>query len=247
MTELALAHHIAGLLKEATSEDELELALYEATAEMGFSYFALAQHIPNVKEEGFRLHSYPEAWERFYDEQDLTVSDPVHRASQRTSLGFTWSDISQFISMTAADERMLRLGQERGLGDGFTVPGHVPGEVSGSCTFVVETGRVIPAGVIPVAHWIGAFAFETARRIWQQRAFPVPLSVNLTERQRECVLWMARGKSDWAISRILNIGSHTVSQHLHTARDRLDVDNRTSLAVWALIHGIISFDDVLKR
>ena len=247
MTELALAHHIAGLLTEATSEDDLKLALYEATAEMGFSYFALAQHIPNVKEEGFRLHSYPEAWERFYDAQDLTVSDPVHRASQRTNLGFTWSDISRLISMTAADERMFALGQERGLGDGFTVPGHVPGEVNGSCTFVVETGRAIPAAILPVAHWIGAFAFETARRVWQQRAFPVPPSISLTERQRECVVWMARGKSDWAISRILNIGSHTVSQHLHTARDRLDVDNRTSLAVWALIYGIISFDDVLKR
>jgi LuxR family quorum-sensing system transcriptional regulator CciR len=247
MIDLALAHRIAGLMTEATTELELKLALYEATAEMGFSYFALAQHIPNVKQKGFRLHSYPDAWERFYDEQDLTVSDPVHRASQRTNLGFTWSDMSRLISMTPSDKRMLTLGQKRGLGDGFTVPGHVPGEVNGSCTFVVETGRPVPVQALPVAHWIGAFAFETARRIWQQRARPTPLSVSLTDRQRDCVLWMARGKSDWAISKILNIGSYTVSQHLNSARDRMDVDNRTSLAVWSLIYGIISFDDLMKR
>ncbi|NNM77980.1 LuxR family transcriptional regulator [Sphingomonas sp. ID1715] len=247
MKNFALADRIAGLMKEARTELELRLALDEATAEMGFSYFALAQHTPNVKQEGFRLHSYPEAWERFYDEQNLTVSDPVHRASQRTNLGFSWSDISRLISLTAADERMLTLGQARGIGDGFTVPGHVPGEISGSCTFVVETGRAVPALMLPVAHWVGAFAFETARRIWQQRTRPIPVSITLTERQRECVFWMAMGKSDWAISKILKIGSYTVSQHLQTARERLDVDNRTSLAVWSLYHGIISFNDLLKR
>ena len=58
---------------------------------------------------------------------------------------------------------------------------------------------------------------------------------------------MARGKSDWAISRILNIGTNTVSQHLHQARERMDVDNRTSLALWSLYYGILSFDDLMKR
>jgi LuxR family quorum-sensing system transcriptional regulator CciR len=214
---------------------------------MGFSYFALAQHIPNVKDEGFRLHSYPEQWERLYDKHDLTVSDPVHRASQRTSIGFVWTDLAKLIAMTAADRQMLSRARLRGLGDGFTVPAHVPGEINGSCTFAIETGRPMPDRVLPVAQLVGAFAFEAARRIWQQRAAPVPLSISLTERQRECVFWMAKGKSDWAISKILDIGSYTVSQHLHQARERMGVDNRTSLAVWALYSGIISFNDVLKR
>jgi LuxR family transcriptional regulator, quorum-sensing system regulator CciR len=247
MTDIVLAERIAGLLNDATCERQLFAALEEATAELGFSYFALAQHIPKVKERGFRLHSYPETWEQIYDAQDLSITDPVHRASQRTSIGFAWADLPRLIPLTTTDRRILARARGRGLGDGFTVPAHVPGEVNGSCTFAMATGRSLPTRALPVAQLTGAFAFEAARRIWQQQTRTMLTRVELTDRQRDCVLWMAQGKSDWAISRILGIGTHTVSQHLHQARERMGVDNRTSLAVWALYDGIISFNDVIKR
>ena len=247
MADYVLAERIARLLNEAACEQQLRDALAETTARLGFSYFALAQHVPKVKEQGFRLHSYPETWEHIYDAQDLTISDPVHRASQRTSIGFAWADLPRLIALTTTDKRILARARGRGLGDGFTVPAHVPGEVNGTCTFAMATGRTLPKRALPIAQLAGAFAFESARRIWQQRTRTVPARITLTDRQRDCVLWMAQGKSDWAISRILDIGTHTVSQHLHQARERMGVDNRTSLAVWALYDGIISFNDVIKR
>jgi LuxR family quorum-sensing system transcriptional regulator CciR len=73
---------------------------------------------------------------------------------------------------------------------------------------------------------------------------PLP---RLTDRQRDCLVWAARGKSDWEISRILGIGQETVIQHLKTARERYGVAKRTQLAVSALFDGTISFFDVLKR
>jgi LuxR family transcriptional regulator, quorum-sensing system regulator CciR len=247
MTEISLAERMAESLNDARCEHQLLAALEETTAQLGFSYFALAQHIPKVKDHGFRLHSYPQSWEQIYDAQDLTISDPVHRASQRTSIGFAWADLPRLISLTEMDRRILARARGRGLGDGFTVPAHVPGEVNGSCTFAMATGRCLPRGALPLAQLAGAFAFEAARRIWQQHTRTVPARVELTDRQRDCVLWMAQGKSDWAISRILGIGTYTVSQHLHQARERMGVDNRTSLAVWALYDGIISFNDVIRR
>jgi LuxR family quorum-sensing system transcriptional regulator CciR len=69
----------------------------------------------------------------------------------------------------------------------------------------------------------------------------------LTDRQRECILWVARGKSDWEISRILGIEHETVVRHLKLARERYGVAKRTMLAVQALFDGSISFTDVLKR
>jgi LuxR family quorum-sensing system transcriptional regulator CciR len=69
----------------------------------------------------------------------------------------------------------------------------------------------------------------------------------LTDRQRDCVIWAARGKSDWEISRILGLSEDTVTEYLKRARQRYGVSKRTMLAVHALFDGAISFADVLKR
>lgn len=69
----------------------------------------------------------------------------------------------------------------------------------------------------------------------------------LTDRQRDCVLWAARGKSDWEISRILGVSEQTVISHLAHARERYGVQNRTLLAIRALIDGTLTFTDIMKR
>jgi LuxR family quorum-sensing system transcriptional regulator CciR len=78
------------------------------------------------------------------------------------------------------------------------------------------------------------------------RASIAPLP-RLTDRQRDCLVWASRGKSDWEIGRILGIGQETVVQHLKDARERYGVPKRTQLAIHALFDGTIGFLDVLKR
>ena len=73
------------------------------------------------------------------------------------------------------------------------------------------------------------------------------LPIQLTDRQRECVMWAARGKSDWEIARILGISHETVIEHLRHARERYGVGKRTLLAIHALFDGTIGFLDVLRR
>lgn len=98
---------------------------------------------------------------------------------------------------------------------------------------------------LPLLQLVGAFAFEAARRMQRMRIAPGP--VRLTDRQRECVMWAARGKSDWEISRILGISQDTVIEHLRHARERYGVGKRTLLAIHALFDGTIGFFDVLRR
>ena len=68
----------------------------------------------------------------------------------------------------------------------------------------------------------------------------------LTDRQRDCVKGVARGKTDWEISRIMGITEETVRRHIKLARERLGVGKRTLLAVRALFDGSLTFTDVLK-
>jgi len=230
------------------SEDELAGLLQEICAEMGFNYFALTHHVDirQAPQPAIRLHNYPSGWAEWFDDQRLGGADPVHRASNLTSVGFAWSKLPQMIHLTPRDRRVLEQAGCNGIGDGFTVPAHVPGESNGSCSFATRTGKAVVEEHLPIAQLVGAFAFEAARRLWRMRAGP-SLVTQLTDRQRDCVVWAARGKSDWEIAQILGISHETVIQHLKQARERYGVTKRTMLAVSALFDGTISFIDVLKR
>ena len=230
------------------SETELADVLEAICMEMGFDYFALTHHVDirRAPQPAIRLHNYPLQWVEYFDDQKLGPSDPVHRASHLTSVGFAWSKVPSMIHLTPRDRLVLDAAGYNGIGDGFTVPAHVPGESNGSCSFATRSGQAVQAKHLPTAQLVGAFAFEAARRLWRMRAGDTP-SPQLTDRQRDCVVWAARGKSDWEIAQILGIGHETVIQHLKQARIRYGVTKRTMLAVSALFDGTINFIDVLKR
>lgn len=245
---LALAEQFIDVVRSIDDRRALETAMADITRELGFEHYALSHHVDLIEEGqgAIRLHNYPVAWAAFYDANAFGVTDPVHRAAHVTSVGFRWSHIHAMIPLTSADRRIMALGLKQGIGDGFTVPANVPGEARGSCSFALGPGRLLPEHMLPVAQLAGAFAFEAARRLWtgRGRAGDMP---GLTDRQRDCVLWMARGKSDWEISRILGVTEETVVRHVKQARERYGVQKRTSLAIRTLFDGTISFTDVLNR
>lgn len=192
-------------VSETNTETELADVLSDVSRELGFAYFALTHHVDirQASQQAIRLHNYPGDWVEYHDENRLGASDPVHRASHVTSVGFAWSEIPRMIALTARDHEILMRADGKGIGDGFTVPANVPGESNGSCSFANPRGKPIREEDLPLAQLVGAFAFEAARRLWRARSPIIHPLPRLTDRQRECILWVARGKSDWEISRIL--------------------------------------------
>jgi DNA-binding CsgD family transcriptional regulator len=233
----------------AASADDLAQALRSVSAKMGFEYFALSHHVAVRRFAGtaIRLHNYPDRWADYYEARALGVADPVHRASHVTSVGFVWSRIPEMIPLTAGDRRVLALGRDHGIGDGFTVPAHVPGEARGSCSFANAAGRGMPDDMLPFAQMVGAFAFEGARRLWSVRPFDAAPRPKLTDRQRDCVLWIARGKGDWEISHILGISEETVASHVKHGCERYGVNKRTLLMIRTLFDGTLTFGDIFPR
>jgi LuxR family quorum-sensing system transcriptional regulator CciR len=236
-------------LGAATTRERLQDALADISRELGFSFFALTHHvdIAAAARSAIRLHNYPSDWEEYFDAQGLGTTDPVHRASHRTSIAFAWSNLAELIALTPRDRSILALAERRGIGNGFTVPANVPGESNGSCSFAVPAGTPLDAEQRPTVQVVGAFAFEAARRLWHGTCAVPPSLPRLTDRQRDCVLLLARGKTDWEIARILGLRPDTVVQYVKRARERYGVASRTQLAVSVLLDGTISFEDVLAR
>jgi len=241
--------NFVGRVMSVETPEDLAETLRLVCDRVGFQYFALSHHVDLVRFAGqaIRLTNYPDRWVDYYDANALGASDPVHRASHVTSVGFIWSHIPAMIQLTTRDQRILRLGREQGIGDGFTIPANVPGEALGSCSFASEPGRLIPYANLPVLQLIGAFAFEAARRLWSVRAVDPDRVPRLTDRQRDCVLWVARGKGDWETGRILGLSKQTVELHIRHACERYGVNKRTLLVIRTLFDGTLTFGDIFWR
>lgn len=243
MNQWHLTQDLSLEISSATDELHLFGALEKAAARMNFDHFALAYDRRGLSEPGTLLvHNYPESWATVYKGFDLGKADPVRRAGERALTGFSWQQIEHYVPLTAADRQMLAVGRENGLADGYTVPRHLVGEASGSCTFVIRQDRDLPQHFLHTAEIVGATALAAARRISGAR--PVEPRPVLSERQRECVLWSARGKTAGEIASILGISEETVVQHLKNARERYDVHGRQMLILCALFDGLIGFSDI---
>lgn len=235
----------------ATIKDICELAriLERMTARLGFAHFAVTQHTdsPAADEATVRLHNYPDQWVSYFDDNRLNLSDPIHRASQRVVAGFRWEQLPQLIEVTPADQKLLLRARDNGLAAGFTVPAHIIGEATGSCTFAVGAQVEFPIDALLEAQLVGLAAFDAARRILLGEKGMPKYHRPLTDRQRDCLIWTARGKSAWEISCILGISEATVIKHLKHALNRYGVQRRASLMIRALFDGTLSFADIFRR
>lgn len=236
--------------RRCRTADDLRRLMESITAEMGFSSYALFQHVRHFSWENKKqlaISNYSRSWLNYFFERKLTTEDPVLMASYRTSVGFRFRDIPSLIALNDRQRSIIEAGRLEGIGDGYCVPAHVPGETNGICTFVVRDESLLPEQNLPMAQLVGSFAYESARQIQLATCKTPNLARRkLTTRQLECVVLIARGKTDWEIAQILGLHEQTVTDHVNAARAKCGVSRRTELVVHALYNGDLTFNDVLN-
>lgn len=243
---LKIADALGTELNEVATRPQLEAVLVKAAHQLGFAHYALSleTHSGSAMPPAFLIHDYPDEWAKVYVSFDLAGQDPVRRACDQSLIGFAWDHIGELIPLTRGDRQMLAVGKECGIGDGFTVPRHLPGRAKGTCSFVVRPGTSLPKHMLLVAEIVGSLALNCALSVCGLTRRPT--KAKLSDRQRECLLWSARGKTAAETAIILGISIETVIQHLKTARERYDVHCRQSLILSALFDGLIGFGDIYR-
>lgn len=76
------------------------------------------------------------------------------------------------------------------------------------------------------------------RRGNERCGWPGP-RLRVTARESEILSWVAAGKSDWAIGRLLNISGKTVNFHVENAKRKFGVATRVQAVVVAMRNGLI--------
>ncbi len=228
---------------EATNgapDQDAVLALYQAaTAELGFDrmmYAALRAHPQS--QDTFIAGTYPEAWMRHYEAQGYKAVDPLRRYGGLRRAPFAWDDLSRRHRYGKVERRVMNEAREAGLNDGVAVPLHGPGGELMGVSLASRDANPDGPRFLPRLHMLTvqfhvAFASHAPGGQGDEAAC-------LTPREREVLLWAARGKSNWVIGEILNISEHGVDFHLRNILRKLDADSRITAVVKALTQGLIS-------
>jgi LuxR family quorum-sensing system transcriptional regulator CciR len=257
VNRLAQVQRFVRSVREANSLADIRHVLSEATREFEFDYFALVQRISARPAIGpVQLSDYPSEWVDLLAATAYHVHDPVLVACEKSVTPFAWDAIPDMISMSKHQIAYMANARSAGLDRGFTVPIHVPGSASGLCSFVTTKGRQLPAESLPAAQYLACFAFEAARRLVGNGdggggdgggtgKNVTDIAPKLTQRQLDCVVLAARGKSNWVAGQLLGVSPDTVHKYLESAKRRYGVSSRTELVVRALFDGQLSFNDVM--
>jgi LuxR family transcriptional regulator, quorum-sensing system regulator CciR len=237
--------------RASTTMEELENHLAAIVRDMGFDFYALMQRLDlrlHDRNTVVALENYPDCFAELFVTSGLYRIDPVLIASERSVAAFEWSQVPSMIDLSSDQRWILETGAREGLSDGYTIPFHVPGEASGSCTFAVRPGRPLPRANLIMARIIGTFAFEAAYSIAQSKRAGdnSRTRTKLTNRQLQCIELVAKGKSDWEIGQILNLKEATVRGHVEDARTKYNVKRRVQLVLRAIQDGHLSWSDAMS-
>ncbi|WIW89545.1 autoinducer binding domain-containing protein [Sphingobium sp. V4] len=236
--------------RAADTESKLHEALARATAMLGFKQFALGHHVDlSCPPQGaIRLDTYDRSWVSYGLERGYFAEDPIHLASMKTVRGFAWHELGEIIQLTSRHKQILAEAGAFGLGAGFTVPVHLPGEYHGTCSFAARSMDDLRTNALPIAQLCGTFAFEAARRIMRRTLKLGEMDMpNLRPRELEALILVGRGKTDSEIGQILRISRATAHEHVEGARRAYGNAQRAFMIVRALFDGQITFADLLRR
>jgi len=180
-------------------------------------------------------------WNKRYGEGRLYKRDPALNAIFSQLRPFTWSDI-RASNLSTDDLRVFEDAAEHDLREGLVVPVHGPhGGVAG--LQLVGSAPDLDRALRPTLHAIGMMYGALGLPLSEMDPEPRTKG-GFSAREKECLLWAARGKSDWDTSMILGLAERTVSMHCDRARARVGARTRLQALAIALKLGWIAADEI---
>ncbi len=184
---------------------------------------------PEVRRDDRRWGAtWPIHWYRRYIEQNHLAHDPVIARLNRSPAPVRWSETHAEAGRKG--RRVLEEAAEFGLKDGLALA--VPGEgVLGAISIGTrhyDLSSHQRAGLQLAAYYLHA-RVVALRAGDRRRAMP-----RLTPRERECLKWVAAGKTDWEIAQILNISEQTAHSYVQNALIKLGARTRAQAVALAI-------------
>ena len=237
--------HLCALVEEVQrfgSMDELSRTLGSIILRLQFDTFLfLLARYPHRGGDGnslpLVLSNYPSRWTRRYIGERRYLNDPALAKGELRRAPFAWVREGPGPAADAPRQPEASDDAEHGL----TVPIHGPrGELA---FFAVGSRRPEPAGEGGRRSelLLQLVAFNAYAALLERVAKNAPGdSFGLTEHERQCLHWTARGKTTWETAKILKRSTATINFHLRKACRKLGAANKCEGAARAAYHGLLA-------
>ncbi len=238
-------HELIDLLSKAGTVEDIHSLCSVLCQQFGFDQFQYVARLstPLIKPYYIFIGSYQDEWRARYFAKSYMSIDPVvnHCVSHMTP--FSWEQIAPLERNDKIVREFMGEAREFGLNSGVSFPVHSPqGEFaifSVASRLSPENAKTQMLEAIPSTHLFTACLHENVRKVFQQELIPLK-KISLTERERECLLWVTESKTSWDTSEILGVSENTVISHLQNTCDKLSVFSPEQAAARAVSSGMIT-------
>lgn len=226
-------------IAEATNVDAMLESLRRVVGGFGFDSFLLT----GVPDPGRRIDGYimlsgwNESWLERYVSQDYVQIDPIARRLQTATDPFVWSEVTEGGALSSAARRVMDEAAAIGMRDGLCVPLYDLDGRRSVLSLAASSIDLSPAdrGVL---HLVGMYAQNRIREVVEGEG-ETPERPALSRRERECLQWIAGGKTSWEIAAILNLSQSTTEGYITSAMRKLGAANRTQAVAMGIRRGLI--------
>lgn len=246
MGETALGRDLEHLVFDAIEDaeavetaEELDALFQPVCAKLGCTHIgAFSVKAPNGQlVGGYQCGTTDQDWAEHYVAQRHFERDGIVLLLPTTLDVMVWSDLLRSTEFANESKRVFREARSFGLKGGLVLPQHYLNGAVGATILTspdrISQSRRERSAIKILASYYGA----VVRRLKAPQTLPG--DVRLTPRQRECLLWVRAGKTDWEIGKILSLSEHTVADYIDAARKRLGVRNRTQAVIEAIARRLI--------
>jgi LuxR family quorum sensing-dependent transcriptional regulator len=215
--------------------DDLVAAYQQLITQFGFSVFCIGDVSAPLERRPNRVWaaSWPDGWAKMFEEKNFASVDPIVHQMLIQHTGFRWRDVRKRARGVAAE--VMDSARDFSMNDGFGVPVH--GRGGSKVVGVTMAGPECMLGPREEASLhLATIYFEARLEALRRRDAnqPRPATVQLTPRERDCLSWVASGKTDWEIGQILGISTATTKEYVNRAMHKLDAVSRAQAVAIAI-------------
>ncbi|HEY4546025.1 MAG TPA: LuxR family transcriptional regulator [Pedomonas sp.] len=228
----------------AATPYELFNRLVETASVLGFDYIAYAS-LEGIGRWGREAASgpaimlnYPASWEKHYRANEYHRIDPVFQYAHVAGRPFFWADLRRLMTLSPEQEKLLDEATSAGLLDGVCVPLYGPKGGVALISFAGSKPNPQANGTLGHLNMLAA-QFHLAYMKFAPPEVVPDKSPPITRRERECLRWIAQGKSSADIAAILGISENTVNFHIKKLLGKLEVHSRTVAVLRAQTMGLL--------
>jgi LuxR family transcriptional regulator, quorum-sensing system regulator BjaR1 len=218
------------MLDENTDSPSLINAFQNLIGKFGIASFLIGDASQPKVQRDDRLWAttWPHDWLERWKSRNYIIVDPVLNQLLLRNELVRWRDVRR--SGDTAGTRVLDEASDYGLKEGLTLPvytrdGFLIGIALGTDRYDLDRKAET------CLHMASIYFHSKLEQLRGAQRFAEP---KMTPRERECLSWVAAGKTDWEISQILRIAEQTVHEYVQNALIKLKAATRAQAVATAI-------------